>query len=189
VGVPAHGQWVRFGDCGIPTHGAFESRQCFSSLLGGRMSNVAHITPHLRNVEAPAAIRDLPAWVVWRFEAVPGGGKPRKVPYYASGSRRHGEQGGPWLPSTRPKPRQPVADSTVSASHPCSSGASVRSISTTASPGGEFIPRSRRCSRTPTLSFRLRARASVSSSKASLAMASRSAAKTSAWRSSALVVL
>ena len=58
------------------------------------MSNVAHITPHLRNVEAPAAIRDLPAWVVWRFEAVPGGGKPRKVPYYANGGKRHGEQGG-----------------------------------------------------------------------------------------------
>jgi ABC-type dipeptide/oligopeptide/nickel transport system ATPase component len=59
------------------------------------MSNVAHITPHLRNVEAPAAIRDLPAWVIWRFEAVPGGGKPRKVPYYANGGKRHGEQGGP----------------------------------------------------------------------------------------------
>ena len=58
------------------------------------MSNVASITPHLRNVEAPAAIRDLPAWVVWRFEAVPGGGKPRKVPYYATGGKRHGEQGG-----------------------------------------------------------------------------------------------
>lgn len=59
------------------------------------MSNVAHITPHLRNVEAPAAIRDLPAWVVWRFESVPGGGKPRKIPYYANGGKRHGEQGGP----------------------------------------------------------------------------------------------
>lgn len=59
------------------------------------MSNVAPITPHLRNVEAPAAIRDLPAWVIWRFEAVPGGGKPRKVPYYANGGKRHGEQGGP----------------------------------------------------------------------------------------------
>lgn len=58
------------------------------------MSNVAHITPHLRNVEAPAAIRDLPAWVVWRFEDVPGGGKPRKIPYYANGGKRHGEQGG-----------------------------------------------------------------------------------------------
>ncbi len=59
------------------------------------MTNVHRITPHLRDVEAPAAIRDLPAWVVWRFEAVPGGGKPRKVPYYANGGKRHGEQGGP----------------------------------------------------------------------------------------------
>lgn len=59
------------------------------------MSNVHRITPHLRDVEAPAAIRDLPAWVVWRFEDNPGGGKPRKVPYYANGGKRHGEQGGP----------------------------------------------------------------------------------------------
>lgn len=59
------------------------------------MSNVHRITPHLRDVEAPAAIRDLPAWVIWRFEDNPGGGKPRKVPYYANGGKRHGEQGGP----------------------------------------------------------------------------------------------
>ena len=59
------------------------------------MSNVARITPHLRNVEAPSAIRDLEAWVIWRFEDNPGGGKARKVPYYANGGKRHGEQGGP----------------------------------------------------------------------------------------------
>lgn len=59
------------------------------------MTNVARITPHLRNVEAPAAIRDLEAWVIWRFEDNPGGGKPRKVPYYANGGKRHGEQGAP----------------------------------------------------------------------------------------------
>jgi len=59
------------------------------------MSNVHRITPHLRDVEAPAAIRDLPAWVIWRFEAVPGASKPRKIPYYANGGKRHGEQGGP----------------------------------------------------------------------------------------------
>lgn len=59
------------------------------------MSNVARITPHLRNVEAPAAIRDLAAWVIWRFEDNPNGSKPRKVPYYANGGKRHGEQGGP----------------------------------------------------------------------------------------------
>lgn len=59
------------------------------------MSNIAHITPHLFNVEAPAAIRDLPAWVIWRFEDNPGGQKPRKVPYYANGGKRAGEQGAP----------------------------------------------------------------------------------------------
>ena len=59
------------------------------------MPEAAHITPYLRDVEPPAAIRGLPAWLIWRFEAVPGGGKPRKVPYYANGGKRHGEQGGP----------------------------------------------------------------------------------------------
>lgn len=59
------------------------------------MTNVHRITPHLRDVEAPAAIRDLPAWVIWRFEDAPGLSKPRKVPYYANGGKRHGEQGGP----------------------------------------------------------------------------------------------
>ena len=59
------------------------------------MTNVTPITPHLKNVQAPAAIRDLPAWVIWRFEQVPGKAKPRKVPYYANGGKRHGEQGSP----------------------------------------------------------------------------------------------
>lgn len=52
------------------------------------MSNVALITPHLRQVQAPAAIRDLPAWLIWRFEENHDGGKPRKVPYYAGGGKR-----------------------------------------------------------------------------------------------------
>lgn len=59
------------------------------------MSNVALIAPYLRNVEAPAAIRDLPAWVIWRLEHHDGEAKPRKVPYYANGSKRTGQQGGP----------------------------------------------------------------------------------------------
>ena len=41
----------------------------------------------------PKLIRDLPAWLIWRLE--PGQGKPRKVPYYTSGTRRHGEQNSP----------------------------------------------------------------------------------------------
>jgi len=32
-------------------------------------------------------------WLVWRFEQQPGDKKPRKVPYYADGRRRTGEQG------------------------------------------------------------------------------------------------
>lgn len=43
---------------------------------------------------APAAIRELPAWLIWRFEHEPGLAKPRKVPYYAAGGKRHGKQGG-----------------------------------------------------------------------------------------------
>lgn len=41
----------------------------------------------------PDALRGVKAWLVWRFEPNPGGGKPRKVPYYANGGRRVGEQG------------------------------------------------------------------------------------------------
>jgi hypothetical protein len=53
----------------------------------------ATITPHLLQMRAPTLLADLPGWLLWRFEHPPGGGKPRKVPYYASGRRRHGVQG------------------------------------------------------------------------------------------------
>lgn len=53
----------------------------------------ATITPHLLQLRAPSAIADLPGWLCWRFEQPPGGGKPRKVPYYSSGRKRHGVQG------------------------------------------------------------------------------------------------
>lgn len=53
----------------------------------------ATITPHLLQLEAPAVLADRPGWLVWRFEQPPGGGKLRKVPYYASGRKRHGVQG------------------------------------------------------------------------------------------------
>jgi len=45
-------------------------------------------------LNAPTALKDLPAWLVWRFEEN-GTSKPRKVPYYARGGRRHGVQGRP----------------------------------------------------------------------------------------------
>jgi hypothetical protein len=34
-------------------------------------------------------------WLVWKFEQKEGDKKPRKVPYYATGRRRVGEQGTP----------------------------------------------------------------------------------------------
>ncbi len=43
----------------------------------------------------PTDLAKLQAWLMWRWEGVPGGGKPRKIPYYFSGCRRHGFQGSP----------------------------------------------------------------------------------------------
>lgn len=45
----------------------------------------------LRNL--PQAMRDLPQWLLWRFEKYEGDKKPRKVPYYLSGRKRKGVQG------------------------------------------------------------------------------------------------
>lgn len=59
------------------------------------MTAVQRITPHLREIHAPAPLRDLPYWMCWRLEQHPGEAKARKVPYYASGERRHGTQGSP----------------------------------------------------------------------------------------------
>lgn len=51
---------------------------------------------HVSHVACPAVLRDLRAWLVWRFEPNENpGGKPRKVPYYAAGGRRAGVQGQP----------------------------------------------------------------------------------------------
>jgi len=42
----------------------------------------------------PSSLRDLPQWLIWRSEPHPDQGKkPRKMPYYVSGTRRHGAQG------------------------------------------------------------------------------------------------
>lgn len=51
------------------------------------ISAIAHIT-------VPKPLRDLPAWLCWKFE--PGAtpeAKMRKVPYWANGGRRHGQHG------------------------------------------------------------------------------------------------
>jgi len=57
------------------------------------MNNVSTIAPTLRAVEVPLPLRSLPAWLLWRFEHFVGEAKPRKIPYWANGTRRHGQQG------------------------------------------------------------------------------------------------
>ena len=53
------------------------------------------IAPEIRDIHAPAPLRDAPLWLVWRMEGALDGGKPLKVPYYPRGGRRHGKQGSP----------------------------------------------------------------------------------------------
>ena len=43
----------------------------------------------------PLQLRGLKNWLVWRLEQVADEPKPRKVPYYVGGTKRHGVQGGP----------------------------------------------------------------------------------------------
>lgn len=47
----------------------------------------------LIDVPVPTALKNLKGWLVWRSEQHQGESKPRKVPYYVNGTRRHGEQG------------------------------------------------------------------------------------------------
>lgn len=56
-----------------------------------------NILPSVRIAEhAPQALRELKGWLTWRFEEQPEGtGKPRKIPFYTNGGRRHGVQGRP----------------------------------------------------------------------------------------------
>src|SRR4051812_14878268 len=44
---------------------------------------------------APAELRSLKAWLIWRYDVALDEEKPRKVPYYARGGKRHGQQGSP----------------------------------------------------------------------------------------------
>jgi hypothetical protein len=59
------------------------------------MTAVTTIKPHISSVVAPDEMRNLPGWLVWRFEHHEGEDKPRKVPYYTGGAKRHGKQGEP----------------------------------------------------------------------------------------------
>ncbi|WP_394761980.1 AAA family ATPase [Phenylobacterium sp.] len=45
--------------------------------------------------DPPLELRDIPAWLLWRYEQHPGEPKPRKIPYYLDGRKRHGRQGSP----------------------------------------------------------------------------------------------
>ena len=58
-------------------------------------ATIKPITPHLKSLAAPAPLRGLQAWLIWRYEENPSGGKPRKVPYYANGGKRLGRHGAP----------------------------------------------------------------------------------------------
>lgn len=59
------------------------------------MNAVTTIKPHLSSIVAPDEMRNLPAWLVWRFEHHEGEDRPRKIPYYTGGPKRHGKQGSP----------------------------------------------------------------------------------------------
>jgi len=59
------------------------------------VQNVQPITPSVRTVQVPQPLHDVQGWLLWRFEPFIGEAKPRKVPYWVDGTRRHGEQGGP----------------------------------------------------------------------------------------------
>ena len=62
---------------------------------GDDVPAIAEIRPRHRNITAPAELCLLQAWLIWRYEHHDGEAKPRKVPYYTDGGRRHGTQGGP----------------------------------------------------------------------------------------------
>lgn len=57
--------------------------------------NVHTIKPEIRELRVPAPLRDLPIFLVWRYEPHPDGLKPLKVPYYPLGNKRVGKQGAP----------------------------------------------------------------------------------------------
>jgi hypothetical protein len=59
------------------------------------VENVQPITPSVRAVQVPQPLHEVQGWLLWRFEPFIGEAKPRKVPYWVDGTRRHGEQGSP----------------------------------------------------------------------------------------------
>ena len=59
------------------------------------MTSVRAIAPALQAVRVPEPLRAIPGWLMWRYEHFEGEAKPRKIPFWADGTRRHGTQGGP----------------------------------------------------------------------------------------------
>lgn len=53
------------------------------------------ISPHLKDLQPPAGMGNVQAWLCWRSELKPDATKPSKVPYYANKQRRKGKQGTP----------------------------------------------------------------------------------------------
>lgn len=57
------------------------------------MTKVSTLRSDIRLIQAPEQLTDKVAWVMWRYEHVPGKEKPLKVPYYINGNKRFGVQG------------------------------------------------------------------------------------------------
>lgn len=58
--------------------------------------NVHTIKPEIRELQVPTPLRDLPIFLIWRYEPrYDGDPKPLKVPYYPLGNKRVGKQGAP----------------------------------------------------------------------------------------------
>lgn len=47
------------------------------------------------DMHVPEELRSIPGWLMWRFEQFVGEAKRRKIPFWADGTRRHGQQGAP----------------------------------------------------------------------------------------------
>src|SRR5574337_466906 len=82
-----------------PTHGcSLQGRQpdehrdhCCSRRRECRCRKPGHMSFVPPNI--PQTLKDRRQWLVWRLVQKPDEPKPRKVPFYASGAPRNGEQG------------------------------------------------------------------------------------------------
>lgn len=59
------------------------------------MTNVVPLFQSFGGIHVPEPLRDMPNWVVYRLVQYPNERKPRKIPFWADGTQRFGEQGGP----------------------------------------------------------------------------------------------